>query len=60
MDLFSRKIVGWATRPTLGRELALEAVMMAIGRRHPKHAVIHSDQGAQGRFNRSSQHWIVE
>lgn len=47
MDLFSREIVGWATRPTLGRELALDAVLMAVRRRHPSHAVIHSDQGSQ-------------
>lgn len=47
MDLFSRKIIGWATKPTLGRELALDAVMMAIRCRHPKRAVIHSDQGSQ-------------
>src|SRR5271169_4303522 len=28
MDLFSRKIVGWSTKPTIGRELVLDAVMM--------------------------------
>jgi putative transposase len=33
MDLFSRKIVGWATRPTIHRELVLDAVMMAVKRR---------------------------
>jgi putative transposase len=47
MDLSSRKIVGWATRPTLGRELALDAVLMAVRRRRPSHTVIHSDQGSQ-------------
>lgn len=30
MDLFSRKIVGWATKPTIHRELVLEAVMKAV------------------------------
>ena len=30
MDLFSRKIVGWATRPTIHRELVLDAVLMAV------------------------------
>ena len=35
MDLFSRKIVGWSTRPTIARELALDAVMMAVRRRRP-------------------------
>jgi putative transposase len=47
MDLFSRKIVGWATRPNLGRELALDAVLMSVRRRKPRHAIIHSDQGTQ-------------
>lgn len=47
MDLFSRKIVGWAVRPTIGRELALDAVMMAVRRRRPKKTIIHSDQGSQ-------------
>ena len=30
MDLFSRKIVGWAARPTIHRELCLDAVLMAV------------------------------
>jgi putative transposase len=46
MDL-SRKIVGWATGPTLRRELVLNAVMMAVRRRRPRGTVIHSDQGCQ-------------
>ena len=47
MDLFSRKIVGWSTRPTVDRELALDAVLMAVRRRRPRGTVIHSDQGSQ-------------
>jgi putative transposase len=47
MDLFSRKIVGWATRSTIHRELVLDAVMMAVRQRRPKGAIIHSDQGCQ-------------
>src|SRR5580658_1370877 len=47
MDLFSRKIEGWATRPTIARELVLDAVLMAVRRRRPREAVIHSDQGSQ-------------
>jgi len=47
MDLFSRKIVGWSTRPTIARELVLDAVLMAIRRRRPRRTVIHSDQGSQ-------------
>jgi putative transposase len=47
MDLFSRKIVGWSAGPTLHRELALDAVLMAVRRRRPRGTVIHSDQGTQ-------------
>src|ERR1700735_545382 len=47
MDLFSRKIVGWSTRPTIARELVLDAVLMAVRRRRPRKAIIHSDHGSQ-------------
>jgi putative transposase len=47
MDLFSRRIVGWAVRPTLHRELVLDAVLMAVRRRRPRGTLIHSDQGTQ-------------
>jgi putative transposase len=47
MDLFSRKIVGWAARPSLHRELVLDAVLMAVRARRPRGTLIHSDQGTQ-------------
>lgn len=47
LDLFSRKVVGWAVRPTIHRELVLEAVMKAIRSWRPRKALIHSDQGSQ-------------
>jgi putative transposase len=47
MDLFSRKIVGWSTAPTIHRELVLDAVLTAVRRRRPRGALIHSDQGSQ-------------
>jgi putative transposase len=48
LDLHSRKVVGWSMKPTLGRELALDALLMAVQRRRPKQSVIvHSDQGSQ-------------
>lgn len=47
MDLFSRKIIGWSTSATIHRALALDAVMMAVKRRHPCCTLIHSDQGSQ-------------
>lgn len=47
MDLYARKIVGWSMKPTLARELVLDAVLMAVWRRRPQQALIHSDQGTQ-------------
>lgn len=47
MDLFSRKIVGWATSTTLHRELILDAVLKAVRKRKPRDAIIHSDQGTR-------------
>jgi putative transposase len=47
VDLFSRKVIGWATKPTLARDLVLDAVLMAIRHRRPRNTLIHSDQGCQ-------------
>jgi putative transposase len=47
MDLYSRRIVGWSTKPTLERELVLDAVLMAVWRRRPQKTLLHSDQGSQ-------------
>jgi putative transposase len=48
IDLFSRRVVGWAVQPRQTSELALQALLMAIWRRKPGSGLlIHSDQGAQ-------------
>jgi putative transposase len=47
MDLFSRKIIGWAVASTPRRELVLDAVIKAVRARRIKQTVIHSDQGSQ-------------
>jgi putative transposase len=47
MDLFSRKVVGWAAGPSIARDLVLDALLMAVRRRRPRGTVIHSDQGTQ-------------
>jgi putative transposase len=47
IDLYSRRIIGWSTKPTLARELVLDAILMAVRRRKPKKTLIHSDQGSQ-------------
>jgi putative transposase len=41
---------------TLERQLALDALNLALGQRRPGGAIHHSDHGSQGRFKRSSQH----
>jgi putative transposase len=48
MDLYARRIVGWSTKPSLARELVLDAIVMAVWRRRPGAGlIIHSDQGSQ-------------
>jgi len=47
LDVFSRKVVGWAMAVHLRTELVLEALEMALLRRRPKDVVHHSDQGTQ-------------
>jgi putative transposase len=47
LDLFSRKVIGWAARQTIHRDLVLDAIMMAVRQRKPNRTIIHSDQGSQ-------------
>jgi len=48
LDLFSRKVVGWALSTSLQHELALEALKMALEQRQPPEGCIHhSDRGVQ-------------
>ena len=47
LDLFSRKVIGWAARPTIHRELALDAILMAVRTRQLKDTTIHLDRGSQ-------------
>lgn len=47
IDRSSRRIVGWSTKPTMARELVLDAILMAVRRRKPQHTLIHSDRGSQ-------------
>jgi putative transposase len=48
LDLWSRRIVGWAMRPTLETELVCAAWHMAVARRQPAAGLIHhSDRGSQ-------------
>jgi putative transposase len=48
MDLFSRKIVGWAMAPTMPTELVAAALRMALQQRKPAPGLLlHSDRGSQ-------------
>jgi putative transposase len=48
LDLFTRKIVGWAMRDHMRAELTIAALTMAIQRQKPPPGLIHhSDRGSQ-------------
>lgn len=48
LDLFSRKVVGWATSARADSALTMEALAMALRRRSPPRTLIHhSDRGCQ-------------
>ena len=55
LDLGTRKVVGWATRPTMNEELVLTPLRAALADRQPPAGLIHhSDRGVQyaGRAHR--------
>lgn len=48
LDVFSRRIVGWAMSESLATEVVLNALDMAVWNRRPGSGVVHhSDQGCQ-------------
>lgn len=48
LDLGSRSVVGWSMRTTLESALAVDALEMALQRRHPGQDLLHhSDRGVQ-------------
>lgn len=47
LDVWSRRIVGWAMATHLRTELVLEALDMALEQRRPHGVIHHSDQGCQ-------------
>ena len=47
LDVFSRRIVGWAMEAHLRTELVLQALQMATSQRRPGSVIHHSDQGCQ-------------
>lgn len=48
LDMYSRRVVGWALAPRLKDELTLSALKMALGRRTAGNGLLHhSDRGSQ-------------
>ena len=47
LDVFSRRVVGWAMAEHLRTELVLDALEMALEQRRPEAVIHHSDQGYQ-------------
>lgn len=48
LDLYSRKVVGWATSKLMHTEMVVSALSMAIAQRRPARGLlIHSDRGTQ-------------
>jgi transposase InsO family protein len=48
LDVFSRRVVGWAMSPILDAPLAMVALRMALNqRRHSQNLTVHSDRGTQ-------------
>lgn len=48
LDLYSRRVIGWAMAERMTSALVCDALMMALWRRRmPKNVIIHSDRGSQ-------------
>jgi transposase InsO family protein len=48
LDLFSRRVIGWAVDDRMTRQLALDALAMALTHRDPPRGLLfHSDRGSQ-------------
>lgn len=48
IDLYSRRVVGWASSGTMTRALVIDALQVALGRRHANAGLLHhSDRGSQ-------------
>ena len=61
LDVWSRRIVGYAIRQLLDARLCLAALDAALELRQPRAGLVHhSDRGVQPRFKGSSQHYRVE
>jgi transposase InsO family protein len=63
LDLFSRRVIGWAMGSSLDASLAQSALAMALLARQPKGALlVHSDRGVQyaaGAFRQMLADWSI-
>lgn len=61
IDVYARRIVGWRVSSSMRTDFVLDALEQALYARQPERdgsLICHSDRGAQGGFNRSSQHQV--
>jgi putative transposase len=56
IDWFSRRVLSWRLSITMEAGFCVEAVEEALAR-HGKPEIFNTDQGSQGGFKRSSQHF---
>ena len=47
IDVYSRKVVGWAFGENMTSDLVIAALNMALYTRRPESVIHHSDQGSQ-------------
>ena len=48
IDLYNRKVVGWASSSRMTRQLAIDALRMALDRQSPEKGLVHhTDRGSQ-------------
>lgn len=63
LDLFSRKVIGWAMSEHINAQLTQSALLMALVARRPSASlVVHSDRGVQyaaGDYRQMLQDWSV-
>ena len=64
IDLYNRKVVGWSSSSRMTRQLAIDALQMALDRQSPKKGLVHhTDRGSQyasGDYRKAlSDHRIV-
>ena len=62
VDVFSRRVVGWAMESHIRTELVLQALNMALYLRRPQGVIHHSDQGIQYTayaFGKRCREWSV-